>query len=99
MRKIKFRGVRMSDGETIYGYYHVREGDAYIDDWRVKPDSVAQLVGTDNNGEDVYEGDELVESTTGDVVHACFNFMHGDTDGGFTSIPLGGRIHFYTLVK
>lgn len=99
MRQIKFRGARMSDGKTIYGYYHVRGGDAYIDDWRVKPDTVAQLVGTDNNGAEVYEGDELVESTTGDVVHAQFNFMHSGADGGFASIPLGGKIFFYTLKK
>ncbi len=57
---IKFRGKRLSDGQTIYGYYHERGGDAYIDDWRVDPDTVAQLCGYDRNGDEVYEGDAVV---------------------------------------
>ena len=36
---IKFRGSRLSDGQTIYGFYHERGADAYIDDWRVDPDT------------------------------------------------------------
>ena len=89
MRTIKFRGARVNTGELVYGDLTHDGGHIYIDDKRVNPDSVAQLVGTDNNGEEVYEGDELVESITGDVVHACFNFMgllaHRSADGFFST--------------
>lgn len=98
MRQIKFRGVRMSDGETIYGYYYVRAGDAYIDEWRVEPDTVAQLVGYDNDGEEVYEGDELKDCITGEIVRAKIGFRQTD-NLGLLSVPLGGRIFFYTLKK
>lgn len=57
---IKFRGVRLSDGQTIYGYYHERGADAYIDDWRVDFDTVAQFCGYDRNGNEVYEGDRVL---------------------------------------
>lgn len=80
MRTIKFRGARMSDGATIYGYYHVRAGDAYIDDWRVKPETVAQFVGFDANGDEVYEGD-LVATDDGDEYEAdLFESVWDDYD-------------------
>lgn len=98
MREIKFRGKRMSDGETIYGYYHVRSGDAYIEEWRVEPKTVAQLAGYDTNGDEVYEGDEAVDCTTGETVKVMIGFRN-EGAGGLTSVPLGGRLFFYELKK
>jgi len=60
---IKFRGRRPS-GEWIYGSYVKGEKYSYIIDNEhgqclVEPGSVAQLVGYDKNGDEVYEGDVL----------------------------------------
>lgn len=59
---IKFRGKRLSDGQTIYGYYHERGGDAYIDDWRVDRDTVRQLCVIDYVRGELYEGDEYLDA-------------------------------------
>ena len=59
MRTIKFRGVKVSDGEYVYGDLSHDRGHIFINDKRVKPESVAQLIGYDSNDEEVYEGDTL----------------------------------------
>ena len=96
MRTIKFRGARMSDGETIYGYYNVRGGDAYIDEWRVKPNTVAQLVGFDDNGEDVYEDDILI-SNDGEFDIGLSFVLYGDD--GFITYGIGDDALGFTLKK
>lgn len=63
MRQIKFRGRDLS-GKYRFGFY-AESGDVpYIIEnctWHeVAPDSVAQLVGHDKNGREVYEGDVLI---------------------------------------
>lgn len=75
---IKFRGKRLSDGQTIYGCYHERGGDAYIDDWRVDPDSAAQLCGYDRNGAEVYDGEVVF---AGIVLNAALNFFEELSSG------------------
>ena len=60
---IKFKGE--SALGTIYGYYVKREGKAYIYNEigagvTVDENSVAQLIGYDDNGNEIYEGDELI---------------------------------------
>ena len=67
-RPIKFRGRDIETGEQIiYGTgYAELFGKIYIFDaefgmaYHVAPDSVAQLVGYDEDGREVYEGDWLV---------------------------------------
>lgn len=66
MRTIKFRGVT-SKGKIVYGYAfkYFKQKSWYILDeraeqWKIKPESLAQLVGYDANGEEVYEGDILL---------------------------------------
>lgn len=64
MRKIKFRG-RRADGYVVFGDL-IHQGDKYfiehwVPDLEVEPESVAQLVGIDSNGKEVYEGDEVVD--------------------------------------
>lgn len=68
MRMIKFRGVDINTGEFVYaelGQVSTEISDEYLsfitDDMHlVDADSIAQLVGYDANGNEVYEGDELV---------------------------------------
>ena len=59
--EIKFRGRDVKTGELVYGSFC--RPDGIIPDWNpniehtVEPGSVAQLVGYDKNGDEVYEGD------------------------------------------
>lgn len=68
MRQIKFRGETLG-GRIVYGFFCctevedvtlpciiVEEGDYR----QVKPESVAQLIGIDANGREVYEGDTVI---------------------------------------
>ena len=70
MRQIKFRGRNLK-GELVYGSYYYehftdtpKEIHAIISEygveWRVKPESVAQLIGIDAHGREVYEGDTVI---------------------------------------
>lgn len=58
MREIKFRGTTPS-GETVFGDLSHERGHVFINDRRVKPDTVAQLVSFDDTGDEIYEGDEF----------------------------------------
>lgn len=63
-RPIKFRGRRL-DGPLVYGdLIHYKNGNVAIQIieggiYPVIPDSVAQLVGYDKDGREVYEGDTV----------------------------------------
>ncbi|MBR2519712.1 MAG: hypothetical protein IKE46_08010 [Selenomonadaceae bacterium] len=75
-RPIKFR-ARNEYGEVFYGSFD--EDTCTIDCWDiaetvvVERDSVAQLVGYDADGNEVYEGDELVSVDNGTVWVAVLN--------------------------
>lgn len=66
MRKIKFRGRDIETGRTVYGGYKVgRCGEPIIITnftaaYEVTPESVAQLIGIDAHGREVYEGDKVI---------------------------------------
>ena len=73
MRTIKFRGRYVKDyigneyvaeGEMIYGGYVELNGKPHIIPHdmalQVQPGSVAQLIGIDANGREVYEGDTVI---------------------------------------
>ncbi|MBQ3435079.1 MAG: hypothetical protein IJG24_08565 [Selenomonadaceae bacterium] len=68
-RPIKFRGVSLDTGEFIYGDLRIigirphifKEAQCYYDEELIEvgEDSVAQLVGYDCDGREVYEGDKI----------------------------------------
>lgn len=99
---IKFRGIRMDSNGFAYGdlehRYNGRE--IWIGGWQVKPSSVAQLVGYDAAGNEIYEGDKIAislidgEEATGtcaiqagamsNLLMAVYGFE--DCDNEFTSL-------------
>lgn len=67
---IKFRGKRLSDGQTIYGCYHER--------------------GYDRNGDEVYEGDDVVvDGKWDDYAELVPRTSH--YDASFGSVTLKNR--------
>lgn len=66
MRKIKFRGRCIGNGTFVYGDLTHNFDDVYVNGWQVKPESVAQFVGHDKNGAEVYEGDKILIDDAGD---------------------------------
>ena len=66
MRKIKFRGRCIGNGTFVYGHLMHNFDDVYVNYWQVDPESVAQLVGIDANGNEVYEGDKILIDDAGE---------------------------------
>lgn len=89
MRQIKFRG-RTFNGKFVFGdLIHMTGGrigiifDKRVAAVEVVPDSVAQLVGHDVNGNEVYEGDVLLDSN-GVEYTARLESIHQDELGRFS---------------
>ena len=62
MRPIKFRGRDVHTGKYRYGDITQTAIGILMDDgYEVASDSIAQLVGYDKNGNEVYEGDTVIE--------------------------------------
>ena len=70
MRPVKFRGRDIDTGEFVYaelGEVSAKLNPEYLtfitdDVHTIAEDSIAQLVGYDCNGREVYEGDELTDN-------------------------------------
>lgn len=60
MRKIKFRGINKR-GEYVYGDLTHIKRRIYVSGYKVDPSGVAQFIGEDSNGTEVYEGDLLID--------------------------------------
>ena len=63
MRMIKFRGVRVDDGEFVFGDLLQQPTCRIVNadgEFEINPESVAQLAGFDYvTGEEIYSGDEI----------------------------------------
>lgn len=84
MRPIKFRGQQPVTGKIVYGDLLHLDGDLWIkrcedslaaererDYFGVMPESVAQLIGYDADGKEIYEGDKVIDKD-GDELTATF---------------------------
>lgn len=81
---IKFRGID-EDGKYVYGDYVTRQDGCairfkekktlikiYVYEVTVKPETVAQLIGYDIDGKEIYEGDKIWDKY-GNVAVATVN--------------------------
>ncbi len=60
MREIKFRAKAKSDGRFICGDLSYCFGEAYINSEMIYYDSISQFCGYDSEGNEIYEGDEVI---------------------------------------
>lgn len=74
--------IRMTKGDHKDEFGNV---SAYCYKIEVDPDSVAQLIGVDKKGNEVYEGDEI-ESRFGSMRLATFRHYDGIIDGAYTLV-------------
>lgn len=89
MQKYKFRGKEIKTGKFVYGdLVNSHSGKTLINERTtvaakyVDPETVAQLVGYDRNGAEIYEGD-LIRSHFGSSCYATFRHYAGIADGSF----------------
>lgn len=92
MRLIKFRGIRVDNGEFIYGdliQSSFLEPAIYdkIDKFHVYPDSIAQFVGYDKHMREVYEGDIVAYEKNGLSGTAHLRSVTQDENGRFWFLP------------
>ena len=115
MRKIKFRGKRLDNGELIYGdilhygkYEHYNRHETYIrfytDPYKlsfstlpVDSDSVAQLVGYDKNGKEIYSDDTVVNVYGAEIPFAAVMISYEDIGKKFTDLRLKGVTKQYAI--
>ncbi|MBR1806190.1 MAG: hypothetical protein IJ774_07385 [Selenomonadaceae bacterium] len=76
-RPIKFRG-RTCGNVMVFGDLRHVGSTAVIDDTAVYEDSIAQLVGYDADGREVYEGDTIVDDIAEYVAHLFPNVRISD---------------------
>lgn len=104
MRPIKFRGRDLDSGEYVFfnledilldvaGSY-----SEYVGLHNIDPDSVAQLVGYDANGKEVYEGDTVLRYDSEE------EFIEAPENGVLREVILYTQVNpdledYYCLVK
>ena len=68
MQTYKFRGRSVETGEYVYGDLIQDDNAVWIQEWNggkveVYSETVAQLIGKDKHGREVYEGDKVINPT------------------------------------
>ena len=83
MKTIKFRG-RDDTGYPHYGDLTHEGKNIFVDDVCVDPDSVAQFVGYDQNGDEIYSDDRIIIHNpfkgTANVIGANIFFLGSEMD-------------------
>ncbi len=100
MKKIKFRGKDIQTGKFIYGDLNHYRNNIFVDDVRVDPETVAQFVCYDASGEEIYEGDKLIDAEDGYPVNSLFvgiidsdaNAIDGELGDKFDDIYLYEKV-------
>ena len=100
MRPIKFRGRNIKTGKIHYGFYSeypVGGGrietciiDKYMDGWEVEPESVAQLVGYDADGKEIYSDDKVIDSSGKELFFKDVSIKFSEIGGKFDDLTLKG---------
>ena len=63
MRMIKFRGKDLDSDKVVYGHFWYSESfGTTVNGVVVDPESVVQFIGYDAEGNEIYEGDSLIDS-------------------------------------
>ena len=91
MREIKFRG-RDDTGYPHYGDLTHEGKNIFVDDVCVDPDSVAQFVGYDQNGDEIYSDDRIIIHNhfkgTDNVIDANLFFLVSEIGKTFDNVEL-----------
>ena len=102
MRIVKFRGKRRDNGELIYGdLLHYGKYETCIRSYLfpdknsfstlpVDPESVAQFVGYDKNGKEIYSDDTVVNAYGAEIPFAAVQISYEDIGKKFTDLRLKG---------
>lgn len=107
MRPIKFRGRDVHTGEYVYaelGQISEEINPGYLsfitddDMYTVETDSIAQLVGYDANGNEIYEGDTVIRYDSEE------EFIEAPENGVLREVVLYTQVYpdleaYYCLVK
>lgn len=90
----KFRG-KTKDGNFVYGDLTHLNGNTFIDDLRVDPESVRIMCGVDADVNEVYEGDTLIDES-GEEGTAYLDFVV-DTEGKHSAsyIEFGEKMYYW----
>lgn len=97
---IKFRGRRIDGNGYACGdiSYEYNGRETWVDGWQVYPVTIAQLVGYDADGNELYEGDKLIDQH-GEVYTAVL-MGFAVTDGDCVPLHVDDKnIPYLRLIK